>query len=589
MVWLDGFILSILTPLAGAILFSGLDDLLVDIAWGCIWLKSKLQPEASLFPPGPRQLQAAPIAPIAIFVPLWHEDAVVAQMLEHNLGAIRYPEYHFFAGCYPNDAATQAAVRKVSDRFPNVHLAVCPHDGPTSKADCLNWVYQNMLVHEERTGVRFEIVVTHDAEDLIHPEELRWLNYYAARYDFVQTPVLALPTPVSEWTHGIYIDEFAEFHSRDMPVRAALGGFVPSCGVGTGWRRSALEKLAVSNSNRIFEPEALTEDYDNGLRVKRLGCEQAFVPIAPHGTTDFVATREYFPQNFRAALRQRVRWVMGISLQGWQKFGWRGTPTEIYWLWRDRKGLLANPLSIAANLVFVYGLLTGVWQRASDTAMVLAQWTFVLLLIRAAVRIGCVRRVYGWKTASAVPFRAVYANVLNAAATVEAIRRYTYARLTGQPLKWLKTAHAYPNRALLLNHKRPLGEILVAEGVLDATTLSRSLSSCPTELRIGEHLMQLGLLTSEQLYDALSFQQGLPLAHPHADDIRPEVARCLPAKVARNWQVLPFGIQEGELLIASPNAPSETVQSELKSFTNLEIRFHLMPSQEFEDLCAALL
>ena len=74
----------------------------------------------------------------------------------------------------------------------------------------------------------------HDAEDLIHPDELRWINYYAARYDFVQTPVLALATPLRKLTHGIYCDEFAENHSRDMTVRATLGGFVPSCGRGNG-------------------------------------------------------------------------------------------------------------------------------------------------------------------------------------------------------------------------------------------------------------------------------------------------------------------------------------------------------------------
>src|SRR5688572_13959680 len=38
-------------------------------------------------------------------------DQVIASMLEHNLAAIRYPEYRFFCGCYPNDEATQAAVR----------------------------------------------------------------------------------------------------------------------------------------------------------------------------------------------------------------------------------------------------------------------------------------------------------------------------------------------------------------------------------------------------------------------------------------------------------------------------------------------
>jgi len=260
----DGVVLAILAPLAAAILISGLDDLMVDLAWAWTWLKSALRPAASVFPPGPRQLENAPQQRIAIFVPLWHEHQVVGRMLEHNLAAIRYPDYHFFAGCYPNDVETQEAVQAVAERFPQVHLALCPHPGPTSKADCLNWIYQHLLLLEERSGEFFDIVVIHDAEDLVHPEELRWINYYAARYDFVQTPVLALATPLRKLTHGVYCDEFAENHSRDMTVRAVLGGFVPSCGVGTGYRRDALDRLARASSNRLFEPEALTEDYENG-------------------------------------------------------------------------------------------------------------------------------------------------------------------------------------------------------------------------------------------------------------------------------------------------------------------------------------
>lgn len=258
---IDHLVLAILAPLAAAILVSGLDDLVVDLAWTCTWLKSALRPAASLFPPGPRQLENAPRQRIAIFVPLWHEHQVIGQMLEHNLAAIRYPDYHFFAGCYPNDVETQEAVQTVAGRFPQVHLALCPHPGPTSKADCLNWVYQHLLLLEEKGGQLFDIVVIHDAEDLIHPEELRWINYYAARYDFVQTPVLALATPLRQLTHGVYCDEFAENHTRDMTVRPVLGGFIPSCGVGTGYRRDALERLARASSNRLFEPEALTEDY----------------------------------------------------------------------------------------------------------------------------------------------------------------------------------------------------------------------------------------------------------------------------------------------------------------------------------------
>ncbi len=586
---LDRLILALLAPLALVILLSGLDDLVVDLAWAWVWLKGKLRPAASLFPPGPRQLDAARRGRIAIFVPLWQEHAVIARMLEHNLAAVRYADYHFFAGCYSNDHATQDAVRAVAARFPQVHMALCPHEGPTSKADCLNWIYQHMLLFEEREGVRFDIVVTHDAEDLIHPEELTWINYYAARYDFVQTPVLPLATPLRALTHGVYCDEFAEYHTRDMTVRAVLGGFVPSSGVGTGYRREALDKLAAASANLVFSPEALTEDYENGLRLFRLGCSQAFVPIAPHGASDFVATRELFPNRWRMALRQRTRWVMGISLQSWQRFGWQGHPLEVYWLWRDRKGLVANPLSVLANLVFVYGLATGVWSRASPGAMGLAEVTLGLMALRLSVRAACVARIYGIWFALGVPFRAVYANGLNSAATAAAVARYAVARARGRPLRWLKTDHAYPHRAALLAHKRRLGEILISTGRLGAAAVTHALEACPAGTRLGEFLVGSGQLTADSLYEALSFQQGLPIAQVDPVAVPPTVAWSLPEHVVRQWRVLPFRVAERSLYVASPEAPRAEVAAALGAFTTLEVRFHLVTPAEFDRLAAALL
>jgi adsorption protein B len=587
----DHLVLAILAPLTAAILVSGLDDLVVDLAWAWIWVKSALRPAASLFPPGPRQLENAPRQRIAIFVPLWHEHQVIGQMLEHNLAAIRYPDYHFFAGCYPNDVETQEAVRSVAERFPQVHLALCPHPGPTSKADCLNWIYQHLRLLEENTGEVFDIVMLHDAEDLIHPEELRWINYYAARYDFVQTPVLALATPLRKMTHGVYCDEFAENHSRDMTVRAVLGGFVPSCGVGTGYRRDALERLARASSNRLFEPEALTEDYENGLRLFRLGCSQAFVPISKssNGGRDFVVTREFFPASWNSALRQRTRWVTGIALQGWQRFGWSGKPGEVYWLWRDRKGLIANPLSLAANVVFVYGMATSIWMRVSPGQARLAMATLALQIVRLGFRGLCVGRIYGFIFALGVPVRAVYANALNTAATVQAVARFTWARLRGKPLKWLKTEHAYPVRAALLAQKRKLGEILVSSGAIPAAELTAALAEQTQGMRLGEYLVDARKLEIEALYQALSFQQGLPIAKVEPADVPWPVAHALPEHAIRQWQVLPFRVAEQNLFVASPEAPGPETAHALRAFTPLEIRFHLVTPIEFERLVNALL
>src|SRR5579863_4625129 len=466
--WLTGFdsaILWLLAPLAWAILLSGLDDMVVDLFWAFAWIKAKVRPAARLFPPGEGQLDSAPQRRIAVLVPLWHEHAVIAKMLEHNFASIRYSDYHIFAGCYPNDMPTQEAVRSAADRFANVHLALCPHDGPTSKADCLNWVFQHLLLEEESSGERFDVVITHDAEDLIHPEELRWINYYSARFDFIQTPVLPLPTPFRALTHGVYCDEFAEYHTRDMTVRPRAGGFVPSSGVGTGYGREILEKLAQASANQIFEPTALTEDYANGLRLFRLGARQTFIPMFRTGAMrEPMATREYFPQNWGAALRQRTRWVTGIALQGWEQFGWRGNIGEVYWLWRDRKGLIGNPLGLLANAVFLYGLATALWMRATPAVARVAEATLALQILRTGIRMACCGRVYGWVFALGVPLRSVYANALNSVATLNAVSIYARARLRGEPLKWLKTDHAYPTRAALLSYKRRLGEILVASG-----------------------------------------------------------------------------------------------------------------------------
>jgi bacteriophage N4 adsorption protein B len=335
-----------LVPLAVWILLSGLDDLFIDLVY---FLKRRKR-----FPwPSEKTLTEASQRRIAIFLPLWHEHEVIGQMLRHNLSAIRYGNYDFFVGIYPNDLLTRQAVERVMSEDARVHVAVCPHDGPTSKGDCLNWIYKGMATYETRCGIDFEILVTHDAEDLIHPEALHLINWFMRDHKMVQIPVVPLSTRIQEWTHGLYCDEFAEYQFKDIPVRQQLGGFLPSNGVGTGFDRSALEHLRRCHGGRIFDPDCLTEDYENGFRMHAAGYRQIFVPIhlAAEGP---VATREYFPRKWRAAIRQRSRWVAGISLQGWQHHGWRGPVGRKYWFWRDRKGLIGNLLSPPANLLFLF-------------------------------------------------------------------------------------------------------------------------------------------------------------------------------------------------------------------------------------------
>jgi len=577
------------------VLLSGLDDLVLDIACLYRWFVGRFLRPARARTPTEADLAKTPHQKIAIFVPLWREFSVIRNMIEHNVVTPRYDRCDFFIGVYPNDEQTVAAVRELDARFPNVHIAVCPHDGPTSKADNLNWVFQNMILFEAQHGVRFEIVMTHDAEDLLHPEELLWVNYYGQHYDMVQIPVLPLPTPLRDLLHGVYCDEFAEYQSRDMPTRPFLGGFLPSCGVGTGFSRRGLERLAAAHSNCIFEPKCLTEDYENGFRLHRLGCSQVFVPVTKHKDT-FVATRGYFPRNFRAAVKQRTRWITGIALQSWEMHGWRDTFAQSYWFWRDRKGLIGSLLSPAANMVFLYAAASWyansmgvhVWRLVLDAG---APWildAFVFSMALQAVHLGMrtrfSARIYGWRFASLVPLRVVYGNLINLMATASAIRRYFHAKFTGRSLVWLKTEHAYPSGAALESDWRKLGEILVGSQYLPAHDLEAAISSQPEGVRLGEHLVQLGKLSESDLYECLSLQQRVSFHKLDRTEISRPITRALPAKVSRKWKVLGFKVSSGALFIAGPNMPSEQMNEDLRKFSSLEIRFHLVTPANFQEL-----
>lgn len=379
-------------------------------------------------------------------MPLWREHDVISRMLAHNLAAIRYRNYDIFVGCYPNDTPTLQAVQEQTRRYRNVHIAICPNDGPTSKGDCLNAIYRRMREYEGRHRTRFRIVVMHDAEDLIHPDSLGLINYYSRRFAMVQIPVLPLPTPPGDFTHGLYCDEFAEYQRKDIPVRQGLGGFLPSNGVGTGFDREALENLAASRSGRPFDPACLTEDYETGYRLHQLGYSQIFVPL--HVTADGpVATREYFPRRMRASISQRTRWVTGIALQSWAHHGWPWR--QGFWFWRDRKGIIGNLLSPFANLLFLYGAIR--YATGPHLSLHIDPWlastcsaTCVISVVQTGYRAHASASIYGWRFAALAPLRVLWGNVVNFAATATALWDFFESRRRGTGLSWRKTDHVYP-------------------------------------------------------------------------------------------------------------------------------------------------
>ncbi len=425
-------------------LLLGIGDLAVDLLWIGIRLRRRLRR-------GPSHDTLAPPAtpgPMAVFVPAWDESAVIGAMLDHAISAFGDADYRLYVGCYPNDPATIEAVEARAG--PRVRCVTGSTPGPTSKADCLNRLWDAMRVDEARAGRRFKAVVLHDAEDIVHSAELRLFDSLVERFDLVQLPVLPLIDRRSRWIGAHYADEFAEAHGKELVVREALGAAVPSAGVGCAIARDALDRMAAAYGTP-FDPASLTEDYELGLRLGAMGRPATFVRVAAGPGRPSVATRGYFPSRIGAAVNQKARWMVGIALAGWDRLGWAGGFTERWMRMRDRQSLLAAVLLLAAyGALLLWTALALVWLAGgppppspSPGLALLLSINLGLLGWRLAMRAGFVTRAYGWREGLRSLPRVVVGNAIAMLAARRALMLYLMLRRTGAA-PWNKTAHVFP-------------------------------------------------------------------------------------------------------------------------------------------------
>jgi adsorption protein B len=460
---------------AVTILFSGIDDFFIDLVF---WFQKITGPgQSQKKEPSRQELDNKPEQPIAMMVPAWQEALVIAKMAQVAAETFLYDNYHIFIGTYPNDPETQKAVDGIALTYPNVHKVVTKNPGPSTKADCLNNVIGQILRFEQEEGIRFEIIYMHDAEDVVHPYELKVMNFYVPDYDLVQIPVVPLPRKWWQFTPGHYLDEFSEVHGKDMLVRERLIGNVPSAGVATAFSRHALNTLFRIHKGLAFNTESLTEDYDIAYRLKVQGLKEHFVRIKIPGgenpinpawkkLSNLVASRGYFPTTFNRAKRQKSRWIIGIVFQGWQSIGWPKGLANKYVFYRDRKAVFTNPAIGLAYFVTGSILLMEIFSGLGDgtywyPALIPPGshlWTLLtlngfFLLSRLFHRAFFVTEIYGIKEGLLSAPRMVWGNVINFFAFARAVNQFFRGQQQKKEVAWDKTDHEFPDEHL---HGEPL-------------------------------------------------------------------------------------------------------------------------------------
>lgn len=606
-------VLAVIT--AVAILCSSLDDLFIDIYFWVSEIYRWVAIKTRYQPLGIEQLYQKDEKYFAIMVPAWKEYDVIAQMVENTLATLEYKNFVVFIGTYKNDAETTAEADRMARRYPlKVQRATVMNDGPTCKADCLNWIVQSIALYEERNQMRFAGVIMHDCEDIIHPLEFHLFNHLIDRKDLIQLPVLSLERDWHEFVAGTYLDDFSEWHCKEMVVRERMTGLVPGSGVATCYSRNAIDLLAKQNNNMPFNTDTLTEDYEMSHRLKKLGAtRQIFVrfPVTYHAKRkkffsrreqtveieSMIATREYFPSSFRAAYRQRTRWILGVAFQGWQQMGWRGDLITNYLLLRDRKGIVTAFIGllayfIAANLGTFWLLREAGYELVRFPEFVQPESVtyqifvinFWLFMNRIAQRVYFVFKLNGMEQGLLSVPRMAVSNVINFFSVCRAWKIFLIHVITGKRIAWDKTQHVYPSMEELKRQRGQLGDLLIDWQAINQEHLDQALTAQKQSgKKLGQLLLEAGLISEEVLADAIAEQSGLPRAHLEQKAIE-QFAGRLPRHQVIRHKVIPFAQGEGGTLNLAVAAPlPDKAQAEIQAELSDKIAYFIVCEQDVAD------
>lgn len=468
----DVFVLLFLTTqslfLVSSYVFalSGTDDMFVDMIYYLFiaWRRGPLVgiTEEQFY----EQTGHIPPRPLVIMLPAWDESAILYPAVKAMMQRLDYPCYWIFIGVYPNDKETQEAANRLAAEHSNLRVVITKNDGPTCKADCINTVIAEIQEFEREQGISFAGYVMQDAEDILNPNALRIFNAGLELTDVVQLPVLSLPRQYLKFSAGHYMDEFAEYHSKEMLVREFLTRNVPGAGVGTCYSQKTIE-TAKSISGRdhhgipkIFNTRSLSEDYDLTMRLWGTGITHSIRWIRPSKQSDYTnyaVTQELFPSGFWQCVRQKTRWTIGISLQGWADLGWKGDLATKYFYWRDRKMMFFSHaiviMSISMIMYWSLKLYQILYKDAYNLPPLLPDgspfwyvvwFNVVVLLHRLIQRHLWTGYHYGFGALAPVTLRYFVSVVINYFAIVRAMKSWARYLGTGEAIAWDKTAHDYP-------------------------------------------------------------------------------------------------------------------------------------------------
>lgn len=135
--------------------------------------------------------------------------------------------------------------------------------------------------------------------------------------------------------------------------------------------------------------------------------------------------------------------------------------------------------------------------------------------------------------------------------------------------------------------KKKLGEILVEQGLLTPEQVQDALRmQHQTGLMFGETLVQNKLITEEKIVATLVGQFGIPYIKPTSYNIAKDLLEIFEPAMMRRYQFVPLDSIGSTLIIAIAGSLSEDMLHEIESQTGCTLQLYLTKMSEISAVLA---
>ena len=131
----------------------------------------------------------------------------------------------------------------------------------------------------------------------------------------------------------------------------------------------------------------------------------------------------------------------------------------------------------------------------------------------------------------------------------------------------------------------PLGTLIFRAGLLPAETIENALEEgVKTGRRLGEILIERGLIKEEDLTRLLAGQKGLPFINLREQQINPEAAQLLAEDQARLFTALPIGFEDNAVVVALADPTNDVLTRNVREAVGQEVRLVVAARSQLNEM-----